>query len=368
MGRRYVHPVHQLEVVVAQGGARLWEQQHIAIAYAGHGHAVAPRQQTAWCLAVVALHLLVFLLRHHLGGPCLILFLGEPQRMALAHVRLLCPPCIRAQHNALGLYLSGKSLERRRQPVHVVAFGTQSFQEVIHRWYHLHAAGQQGILSRALEVADGDAFLLVPLGAKGHVPLHVVHQCPAALHLGSTPVIPLGVFVLCADAVGRHAAVNLGNHDARVLRSRGHGLVLVHPLVMRHRQGEWRKQRNVVLVEPVHQRVVAQPSHGHIDHGVGFQFHHHVLAPFADGCQRIHIKALLREQRDERVHMLAVALHGEGHARDERQPRSPLVVEVVGAQIVCQFVGMLEVMAVSPVIEHVFHQVHRLAVFLVAPA
>ena len=60
---------------------------------------------------------------------------------------------------------AGKGIERRRKPAHVVTLVTESLQEVVHRWNHLHTAGQQRIVTGTTEITDGDALLTVWLSA-----------------------------------------------------------------------------------------------------------------------------------------------------------------------------------------------------------
>ena len=61
MRRSHVDTVYQPEVVVAQGGTGLREKQHVAIAQAGHGQAVATGQQTAGSRAIAVGNFLIFL-------------------------------------------------------------------------------------------------------------------------------------------------------------------------------------------------------------------------------------------------------------------------------------------------------------------
>ena len=287
--------------------------------------------------------------------------------MALAHVFFLGSLGIGPQHEALGLDLTGESIERGRQSADVVAIGLQPAQEVVHRRDDLHAAGQQRILARPFEVCDGYSLLAVGLRAQTQVAVDVFDKRLATLHLGRPHVIAAPVRVLRADAEGCHAPVYFRNDDARVLRSGRHRRVRVHPFVVRGRNGEGREERNVLFVEPGDERVVAQTAHGHVDNGVGLQLAEHADTLLARTCHGIDIVAAVGEHRDEGVHMLAIALHGELQSGDERQPWCPVVIELGGFQVGSELLGGLEVVAVSAVIEHVLQDFHRSTVVLVAP-
>ena len=193
--RCHIDAVDEAEVIVAQGWTRLQEEQHVAIAHGRHGDAVGWR-------AVASCHLSILSSRNHLPGPLLVDVACRPQRMVGRLMDVV-----------------GKGIDRRGESVQTVALLTKSEQEVIHRRDDLHAAGQQGVLPRTAEIAYGDVFITVGLGTQRQVAADVVGQCLTAFHFCRIAVVALGIGVLCADAVRRHAAVYLRNDDTGILRA-----------------------------------------------------------------------------------------------------------------------------------------------------
>ena len=120
-------------------------------------------------------------------------------------------------------------------------------------------------------------------------------------------------------------------------------------------------------MHPLQERVVAQSSHRHIDHGVGFQCPQHGLAFLSYGSKRKDVESTLCEQGDERVDMLSVALCGEGDARDEGDVLPSLMIETVLAEIIRQLLRRVEIVSVGPVVEDVVEFVDRPFILLVAP-
>ena len=142
----------------------------------------------------------------------------------------------------------------------------------------------------------------------------MLDQHLAAFHFGRVDVVAFVVGILCGDGKGSRAAVNLGYDDACVLRATGHGDAAVHPFLVGGSHGEGTEQRDVLLLHPLVQGVVAYPSHGQVDNGVGLQLFEHTFALLARAGHRVDVEALPGEHGDERVDVLAVALHGEGDA------------------------------------------------------
>ena len=203
----HLHAMNQLKLIIAKGRTRLREEQHIAITHTRHSDAVATAQQVARCITIAFHHLLVFLWQQGLMYPLLIRFLIYPHWMRLIHEALLCSFGIVAQHQAICLDALLESLQCSRQSVHVITFSAQAFQEVVERRYHLHATGEKGILSRILEVADGDAFLAVGHTTQRHVFLQVCEESLYALWLYGISEITLCIWILCGEGVRSHASV-----------------------------------------------------------------------------------------------------------------------------------------------------------------
>ena len=88
--------------------------------------------------------------------------------MASAHVFLLCPLSIGTKHQALSLYLVGKLFKRSGQVTDVVTFLPQPPKQIVKGRYHLHATGQERILSRTFEVGNCYALFVIRLGAEQH--------------------------------------------------------------------------------------------------------------------------------------------------------------------------------------------------------
>ena len=212
MGRRNLCAVLKAEVVVAHHGTGLQEQQDIAVARGGNGD-VGNR-----CAVEVV----------HLGKLCLWNQLGRPLAVLVN---------VNHQRVVAGLTDgAGKGVERRWQSAHVVALVAKPPQQVVHRRYHLHAAGQQRVVAGTSEVADGYALLAIGLRAQRQVAADVVGKSPTALYLCRIAVVALGICVLRANAIRRHAAVNLGNDDAGVFRTGRHGDAFVCPLIVGNRK------------------------------------------------------------------------------------------------------------------------------------
>ena len=288
--------------------------------------------------------------------------------MPFAHILLLRTLGIRAEHQSFCPHLSRKGFEAAWQARDVVSLLAKTEKEVVHRGDDLHAACQQGIFARTLEIADGNALVLVGFCAQREITACVVDKHLATFHLGSMFEETFLVLVLCADAEGRYAAINLWNDNACVLRTACHGLRLIHPVIVTARERVGCEKRYVVLIEPMHEGVVAYPSHRHVNHRVGLEAAQHLFALFSHGRQRIHVHPSLREHRYQRVDMLPVAFHGEGYARDESHLRTILMIHAFFLQIGRQLISRLEIASVLAVVVHVGRHFHGGVHLLVAPA
>ena len=178
---------------------------------------------------------------------------------------------------------------------------------------------------------------------------------------------PLLVFVLRADAERRYSSINLRYDDACILRTACHGHRFVHPVIMAARERIGCEKRYVVLIEPMHKRVVAYPSHRHEYHSVRIEAAQHLVTLLSHGRQRIHVHPFLCEHRYQGVDMLPVAFHGEGYARDESHFWAILMIQAFLLQICRQFISSLEIPSILSVVIHVRRHLHRGFHLLVAP-
>ena len=288
--------------------------------------------------------------------------------MAFLQIFFLCTFGIRAQHHAFSPDVFCKSLKRPRQTADVVAFLLQSFQEIVHRGNHLHTTGQQRIVARTFEVADGNTLLAILFPAERHAAADVLHQHLAPFCFSGIDVVAFFVGVLGGDGKRRCTTVDLWDDDAGILGAAAHGDILIEPLIMGHGHRERTEQGNVLLLHPLDECVVTQAPHRHIDNSVWFELVKHLLTFLACAGHGIDVEPAFGEHGDERVHMLTVTLHGEGNTGNQCNRLGTFMIKMMCFQVLCQFIGSLEITAVLTMVEHVLQHLNRFLVRLFTPA
>ena len=93
----------------------------------------------------------------------------------------------------------------------------QSFQEIVHRGYHLHTTGQQCIFARTFEVADGNTLLAILFPAERHAATDVLYQHLAPFCFSGIDVVAFFVGVLGGDGERRRSSVDLWDDDTGIL-------------------------------------------------------------------------------------------------------------------------------------------------------
>ena len=245
---------------------------------------------------------------------------------------------------------------RRGKAAHIVPLLAQPQQEAVQRRNHFHSAGQQRVLAGRLEIADGDAFFGVGLPAEAQIACEVFQKSVDAFLFRRVQKETGITFVLCGDAIIPDAPVDFGHHHPGRQCTAADGLERVDPVAVRLNERERIEKRDVLLVQPADERVVTQPAHRQIDHGIGVQGADHFFPRLPLGRERIDIAPCLRQPRDERVHVRPVPLHRKIQARNEKNLVTALVVQALLPEIGRHRFVVREILAVFPVVVHILQQ------------
>ena len=163
----------------------------------------------------------------------------------------------------------------------------------------------------------------------------MIHQHLAPFYFCCIDVIAFAVGVLGCNAVGGCATINLRDDDAGILCSTAHGQIFVHPLIMGSRHRERTEESHVLLLHPLHERIITNASHRHEYHPIGTEFMEHLFTVLARTGHGIDIEPLLGEQGNEGIDVLTITFHGEGDAGNQGEVLCPLMIDVLLLQVFC---------------------------------
>ena len=359
MRRRLQRPVHEAERVVAHPRHRLRENDHVAEPHAGDRDrgvvAVADRHVLPRGGSVRRRHRLPHRRLEVLLGPLRVLGGGHQGRIPPGHVLLERPECVRPEHGPLRLDELPELVLGLGQALDRVAGVAQRAQQVQEARGHLHVAGRHRVLAGALVVVDGHPLVAVGRRLQRQPAFDEVAEGLEPLRHHVEDLVAVLVLELRRDRVGRHAAVQLGQHDAQRQQAAGHALLVGDPLVVVLKDGQGRQHRDVPLPEPRDRLPRTSPREaavGHQDHEIRLDLLQE-LEPLAVARHRNDIPFATFEGADDGIDMIAVRVEGAGHAGEQRDGRGARLRQALLGVVGAEGGDRLERQAIVEVKEHV---------------
>ena len=226
-----VGAMHNLEGVASHACHHLWKQGHIAKLQSCHrqltviGSHIFAREGT-----IELIHLLDHLLRQSLLGPSGKLLGGNQGRMSRLEELGIGSLCIGSEDGTLSLDHLCQFLRIGRQLAYIVSLILQANQEIVERWNHFHSRSGECILTRTLEVEDGDALAAVLLVLQIHIALHALYETLHSVRDAVNLLQALLVDALTENHVWTDGTINLRSHDALRHEAAVHSLLVVLPI------------------------------------------------------------------------------------------------------------------------------------------
>ena len=229
--RCLVGAMHNLEGVASHACHHLWKQCHITELQSCHrqltviGSHIFAREGT-----IELVHLLDHLLRQSLLGPSGKLLGGNQGRMSRLEELGISTLGIGSEDGTLSLNHLCQFLRIGWQLAYIVSFILQANQEIVERWNHFHSRSGECILTRTLEVEDGDALAAVLLVLQIHIALHALHETLHSVWDAVNLLQALLVDALSENHVWTDGTINLRSHDALRHETAIHSLLVVLPI------------------------------------------------------------------------------------------------------------------------------------------
>ena len=229
--RCLVGAMHNLEGVASHACHHLWKQGHITKLQSCHrqltviGSHIFAREGT-----IELIHLLDHLLRQSLLGPSGKLLGGNQGRMSRLEELGIGTLGIGSEDGTLSLDHLCQFLRIGWQLAYIVSLILQANQEIVERWNHFHSRSGKCILTRTLEVEDGDALAAVLLVLQIHIALHALYETLHSVRDAVNLLQALLVDALSENHVWTDGTINLRSHDALRHEAAVHSLLVVLPI------------------------------------------------------------------------------------------------------------------------------------------
>ena len=229
--RCLVGAMHNLEGVASHACHHLWKQSHITKLQSCHrqltviGSHIFAREGT-----IELVHLLDHLLRQSLLGPSGKLLGGYQGWMSRLQELGISTLSIGSEDGTLSLDHLCQFLRIGWQLAYIISLILQANQEIVERWNHFHSRSGKCILTRTLEVEDGDALAAVLLVLQIHIALHALHETIHSVWDAVNLLQALLVDTLTENHVWTDGTINLRSHDALRHETAIHSLLVVLPI------------------------------------------------------------------------------------------------------------------------------------------
>ena len=175
-------------------------------------------------------HLLDHLLRQSLLGPSGKLMGGNQGRMSRLEELGIGSLGIGSEDGTLSLDHLCQFLRIGWQLAYIVPFILQANQEIVERRNHFHSRSGKCILTRTLEVEDGDTLAAVLLVLQIHIAQHALHETLHSVRDAVNLLQALLVDALSENHVWTDGTINLRSHDALRHEAAVHSLLVALPL------------------------------------------------------------------------------------------------------------------------------------------